>query len=135
MDVAPSGPVPGDIPSGATMQPRYMQRIMNTYPVSEPEMDLISYLNTQATVLYSVATFLFGLASSIWINATFYNDLTAQAVFATRYAAPFFLLCAVGCAIAGSIARYQRGNIWDRIKLESNPVQTVMAAPVVATTA
>jgi hypothetical protein len=114
------------------MQPRYMGRTMNTYPVSESEMELISSFNAQTTVRYSIATFTLGLACSIWVNASFYDDLTQLAIFATKYAAPFFLLCAAGFAIGGSMAQYQRGSLWDRIKRESNPVQTV-AAPVIAT--
>ncbi len=114
------------------MRPRYMGRTMNTYPVSEPEMELITSFNAQATVRYSFATFVLGIACSIWVNAIFYNDLTPMGLFATKYVAPFFLFCAAVFAIAGSMAQYRRGSLWDRIKLESRPVETV-ATPVVAT--
>jgi hypothetical protein len=109
-----------------------MGRIMNTYPVSEPEMEYISSLNAQATTRYAAATFFLGIALSIWINSTFYEQLTEQAIFATRYAAPFLLLLAGGFAIGGSMAQYQRGSVWDRIKSESSPLQAV-SSPVVAT--
>ena len=110
------------------MQPLYMGRTMNTYPVSEPEMEFISMLNAQATVRYSAATFIFGIALSIWINATFYEQLTPLAQLTTRYGAPFFLFISALFAIGGGMAQYQRGSIWDKIKAESTPIPYAVAA-------
>src|SRR5262249_30953380 len=76
------------VPSGAVMDPIYMGRKMTTYPVSEPEMESISMLNTQTTVRFAVATLLFGLAASIWTNSIFNAALTPEARIATYYVAP-----------------------------------------------
>lgn len=128
------GPIQGDFPSGATMQPRYMGRVMNTYPVSESEMDHISSLNAQAMTRYSVATFLLGIGASIWINATFYKELTPEAVIATDYIAPLLLIFAVGFALGGCLAQYRRRSAWGKIKAESNPLQAVAPTKLVVQT-
>ncbi len=110
------------------MQPRYMGRVMNTYPVSEPEMEHISSLSAQATIRYSIATFLLGIGASIWVNATFYKELTPEAAIATRYVAPFLLFFALLFASGGAWAQYKRKDAWGKIKAESNPIQAVAPA-------
>jgi hypothetical protein len=125
--MAATGPVTGDVPSGATMRPRYMGRVMNTYPVSEPEMEQISSLSAQATTRFSLSTFLVGIGASIWVNATFYTALTPEAKIATMYVAPLLVGFGGLSAFAGCWAQYKRRNAWARIKSESNPVQAVAA--------
>jgi hypothetical protein len=120
--------ITGDVPSGATMRPRYMGRVMNTYPVSEPEMENISSLSAQTTIRFSVASLLLGLASSIWINATFYTDLTPEGRLASHYVAPAFLVFALGFAVGGIIAYFKRGSAWERIKTDSIPLQAIAPA-------
>jgi hypothetical protein len=102
-----------------------MGRIMNTYPVSEPEMEHISSLSAQAIVRYSIASLLFGLSTSIWINATFYLELTPAADMATKYIAPFLLIFSTGFAGGGIWAQWKRKSAWERIKTESNPIEAV----------
>ena len=114
--------------TGATMRPQYMGRTMTTYPVSEPEMEQISSLNAQVTVRFSVATFLFGLAASIWTNAMFANELTAAGYLATYYVAPLLLLFSLGYAIGGVVAWRKRGNAWEKIKTDAAPVNTLTEA-------
>lgn len=126
--MAASGPVTGDVPSGATMRPRYMGRTMNTYPVSEPEMEHISSLSAQATARFSIATFLIGIGGSIWVNATFYAELTPEAKVATTYVAPLLVGFGAISALAGCWAQWCRRSAWSHIKAESNPVQTVAVA-------
>jgi hypothetical protein len=126
-----AGPLPGEVPSGAIMQPRYMGRVMNTYPVSEPEMDNISSLSAQSTTWFSVATFLFGLGASIWVNGTFYTEFTPEAKFAMRYVAPFLVLASIGCLIGGIWSQIRRRGAWERIKQTSNPVEA-FATPIIA---
>jgi hypothetical protein len=126
--MAETGPVTGDVPSGATMRPRYMGRTMNTYPVSEPEMEHISSLSAQATARFSIATFLIGIGGSIWVNAMFYTSLTPEARVATAYVAPLLVAFGVIAAFAGCWAQWCRRSAWATIKAESNPVQTVAVA-------
>jgi hypothetical protein len=122
-----SGPITGDVPSGATMQPRYMGRVMNTYPVGELEMNNISSLSAQATVRFSLASLAFGLGASIWTNAVFYTELTPAGVLATKYVAPAVLTIAALFAIGGIWSVVLRRNAWQQIKKESRPVETVSA--------
>jgi hypothetical protein len=105
-----------------------MGRIMNTYPVSEPEMEHISSLSSQATIRYSVASLLFGIGSSVWINATFYTELTPEARIATKYIAPLLLLFSLGFVFGGIWSQYRRRSAWSKIKAESNPVQAIAPA-------
>jgi hypothetical protein len=119
----------GEIPSGTTMRPRYMGRTMNTYPVSEPEMENISSLSAQVTIRFSLASLLFGLACSIWINAMFYETLTAEAKLASKFVAPGLLFFSVLFVIGGVISLFQRKSAWTKIKSESIPVQAVAPAP------
>ena len=126
--MADIGPIKGDVPSGATMQPRYMGRVMNTYPVSEPEMEHISSLSAQATTRFSIAAFLFGIGASIWVNASFYKEFTPEATIATKYVAPFLVIFSIGFVLGGAWAQYRRRSAWARIKAESNPVQAVAPA-------
>jgi hypothetical protein len=110
------------------MRPRYMGRVMNTYPVSESEMDHVSSLHAQATVWFSVASLLFGLASSIWINATFYEALTPEGALASHYLAPMLLVFSFGFGVAGIWAIRKRASAWKQIKSESIPVQAIAPA-------
>ena len=107
-DGAPT--IAGDVPSGATMRPRYMGRIMNTYPVSEPEMEIISSLNAQAVVRFSAASLLLGLAASIWTNAVFYTALTPAGEVAVHYIAPILFFFSAGFAVGGVIAQWRKGS-------------------------
>jgi len=107
------------------MQPRYMGRIMNTYPVSEPEMDNISSLNAQTTVRFAASTFLAGLAASIWTNAMFVTDLTPEAKVTSYFVAPLLVLFAIAFAIGGCVAHFKRNSKWQSLKNESVPIQAV----------
>jgi hypothetical protein len=132
--MAATGPTTGDVPSGATMQPRYMGRTMNTYPVSEPEMEQISSLSAQTTARFSIATFLIGIGASIWINATFYIDLTPEAKVMTNYVAPLLMLFGILSALSGCWAQYKRSDKWAKIKSESRPIQAFAATTEIVAT-
>jgi hypothetical protein len=112
------------------MQPRYMGRVMDTYPVSDSEMEIISSLSANTTTSYSLATFWFGLGASIWINATFYTDFTPEAKLAVKYIAPALVLAAIYCAIRGYQSQRKRKSAWDMIKQSSNPVEA-FATPII----
>jgi hypothetical protein len=121
-------PSAGDVPSGATMRPQYMGRVMNTYLVSEPEMENISSLSAQSTARFSISTLLLGLAASVWINAIFYSELTPDAKVACYYVAPLLLVFSAVFVIGGIWAQHKRRNAWQRIKDESIPLQAVTPA-------
>jgi len=101
---------------------------MNTYPVSESEMEQISSLNAQAITRFSIATFLVGIGGSVWTNAMFYKELTPEATVATKFVAPLLIGFGIISAIFGCWAQYKRRSAWTRIKAESIPVQAVSAA-------
>ena len=124
---------PDDIPMGATLRPLYMGRVMNTYPVSDSEMEKISSLNGQITARFSVASFLLALAAGIWTAYIFTTEMTPAGTLASYYVAPLLLLFAIGYSVAGLVARHSRNSEWNRIKDESVPVQSMSAAtPMIA---
>src|SRR5258708_586066 len=95
-DISPDG-----VPQGATMRPVYMGRVVNTYPVSDFELERISSLNAQVTTRCSVASLLVGLAANFLTNAIFSTSLTPAGILATYYIAPLLLAGAVGYGAAG----------------------------------
>lgn len=110
--------------AGATVRPRYMRRVVDTYPVSEAEMLVISALNDQITVRFATATFLSGLAFSILMGGVFADELNAVGALAVEFVAPLLLFAAAGFAIGGLVAQRQKRREWDRIKRESTPAQS-----------
>ena len=125
---------PDGVPLGATVRPVYMGRTVNTYPVSESELKIISSFNGQVTARFSIAALLLGLAVSFWANAIFYTELTPAGFVATCYLAPLLLVGSVGYAIAGWIARRNRSGEWERIRSESTPIEALAASrPLIAT--
>jgi high-affinity Fe2+/Pb2+ permease len=126
METGPT--VTGEVPSGATMQPRYMGRIMNTYPVSEPEMEMISSLAAQETILYSMATLLLGLATSIWVGALFADKLKPEGTLACEFVAPLLMFFAAASALFGFLSHRKKNNKWEALKRESIPMQAIAPA-------
>jgi len=114
---------------GAMVRQRYMGRVMNTYPVSEPEMSTISMLNTQSTTAFSLASLVFGLAASVWINASFYASLTPAGDLACRYVAPGMVALSAVIGIYGIVLQRKRASEWRRIMSESFPMEAI--APVI----
>jgi hypothetical protein len=121
-------PAFGDLPTGATMRPQYMGRIMTTYPISEPELENISSLNAQVTVRFAVASALFALAAGIWTNAIFATEMTPAGHLATIFVAPLLLVASAGYAIAGIMSRRARASAWERIKNDATPIATLAEA-------
>jgi hypothetical protein len=110
------------------MRPHYMGRVMKTYPISEPELENISTLDSQVTVRFAVGSALLTFAIGIWTNALFAKEMTAQGQLAVEFVAPLLLVFAIGFAVAGLVSRQHRKSVWDRIKRDSLPVTTVAQA-------
>jgi hypothetical protein len=119
---------PDGVPSGATMRPVYMGRVVNTYPVSDFELERISSLNDQVVTRFTTAGSLLALAAGIFTNAVFNDKLSDVAYLATIFVAPLLLLFSVGFGVGGIIARNKKTSAWDKIKTESLPVQSMAAA-------
>lgn len=111
------------------MQPRYMGRTIDTYPVSDHEMENLSGLETATTIRFSIASGMLGLASSIWTNAIFVTEMTAAGTLAYQFLAPLILLASLGFAISGFVSTRKKKTAWQRIKDTSMPVATVIATP------
>jgi hypothetical protein len=120
--------IPDSVPLGATMRPLYMGRVVNTYPLSESELERISSLNDQVTARFSAASFLLALAVGIFSNAIFNDKLTPIAFVATVGLAPLLLCFSLGFGIGGFIARGKKSSAWEKIKADSAPVESMAAS-------
>lgn len=72
---------------------------MRAYAVYHDEVSSLSYLNTQATLFFTVASSLVSFAVSIWTNAIFYTGLTPAGEVATRYLS--WVLIGLGAVFIG----------------------------------
>jgi hypothetical protein len=111
--------------SGTAPGPVYMWRILNTYPVTESEVNRILSLSGQVTARFSIASMLVGLTVAFWLND----------IFVAYYLTPLLSLGALGCGVGGLIARRRRSNEWARIRSESKPVESIAATRPLITTA
>jgi hypothetical protein len=102
-----------------------MWRILNTYPVTESEINRISSLSGQVTARFSIASMLIGLTAALWLNDMFF----------THYLTLLLLLGALGCGVGGLIARRKRSSEWARIRSESKPVESIAATRPLITSA
>ena len=68
---------------------------------------------------------LLGLATSIWTNAVFANEMTAAGQLATYYVAPVFIVFAIGYAVS---AHRKRTSAWEKIKGDASPMTAIAEA-------
>ena len=106
------------------MSPRYMRRTMNTYPVSDTEMEIISSLSAEAAIDFGISTFIGGLAAGIWTNSIFYSDITPAGTLAVFYVAPILTVGAITYLVRAIFAQRRRNNRWENIKKNSEPIRT-----------
>jgi len=88
---------------------------MRAYAVYEDEVASLSYLNTQSTIFFMLASALISFAVSIWVNAVFYTGLTPAGELATRYVAWALLVLGLVFAALGAHALFARVRAWRNI--------------------
>lgn len=92
---------------------------MRVYGIFESEVTSISMMNSLATSAFSIASALLSFAVAIWINATFYQTLTPEAVVLSHVVAPgLCVLSVAGCGL-GAFALISRRGTWRAIQQES----------------
>jgi hypothetical protein len=114
---------PKQNPIGTT-EPVYMWRVLNTYPVTDLELNKILSLSGQVTARFSIACMLIALPIGFWLKDLFYTELIA-----------LLLLGALGYGVGGLIARRNRSSEWARIMSESKPVESIAATKPLITSA
>ncbi len=67
-------------------------------------------LNAQSAIVFSLASLAFGLATNVWVNATFYTVLTPAADIACHYVAPRMMFLALVFAICGVYLQVKRAG-------------------------
>ncbi len=116
--IQPSGSNEG-VTQGATIIPTYAQRFMTSYAVTDHELDTLSLANTGAVFCWSVATFLLGVASSIWIGVALVSPISETAKLLSAILAPVLAVLAVALIAAAVVLRKYRKTQVDRIKAQS----------------
>ena len=100
---------------GAVVTTTYVERQMKAYAVYEDEVSSLSYLNTQSTIFFMVASSLVSFALGIWTNAAFATDLTPAGEIASKLVA--WVLCVLGFVFfgLGGHAIYKRHTAWKKV--------------------
>ena len=108
-------PLTADISTGAVVRTTYVERQMRAYAVYEDEVASLSYLNTQATIFFAIASALISFAVGIWTNAAFSTGLTPAGELAARYVSWGLLGLGLIFAAVGGHALYARVRQWENI--------------------
>jgi hypothetical protein len=111
--------VSADIGRGATILTAYAARQVKAYPIFETELDSISFLNTQATIYFSLASALFSFAVGILTNAAFVDTMTAPGAILAKVIAPLLIVGAICAGLLGRHAFKSRASQWSKIRHES----------------
>jgi hypothetical protein len=106
-------------PRGATVKTTYVERQVKAFAVFDTEVDVLSSLNAQATVFFSVASAALSFAVSIWANAAFYSELTPAGQIASHIVAPALLVVAVLFVGLGVHAWTRRTSTVNAIRQQS----------------
>jgi hypothetical protein len=111
-----------DTPAGALVKSSYLERDVLVYGMLEPEAEMLSSLNGQVTIYFSLASAVASVAIGIWINAAFAEKLTSTGDAATHLLAPACLVLSAIFALLGIGIRRTRSTMWERIKRQSRPI-------------
>jgi hypothetical protein len=106
-------------PTGSSVTPIYSNREMEFVSISKGEIDNISSETTQATVFFTLSSFVASAAVGIYTNAAFYDKVTPTGEIAIGVAAPVLLAIAAAFAIIGLMHVRSRRKIWTRITKEA----------------
>lgn len=108
---------------GVQVNNLYTQRRIKYYAITESEAVVLASENVNASVYFSLASFLVGIAISIWVNALFYTTVNASGELARSYVAPVLLLVGVVSLFMGIAARRRGSSLWSEIKTASEEAQ------------
>lgn len=111
-------PAAGDSTTrGSVVNSVYTERSVVYYGISETELSILGIVNTGVAGLFSLATFLAGLALSIWLEAGGQGDPTAEAL--RDWGVPILLAVAFGLLVLALLLIRLRGDMVSKIKLQS----------------
>lgn len=105
--------------TGAAVKTLYVDRVLTAYAVHESEVEMLSYLNTQATVFVSLASALLSFAGGICTNAIFATELTPAGQLAIIIAVPTLGVLALVFIGLSVNAVYRRRTAWSMVRRQS----------------
>ena len=108
--------------SGAMVENLYVKRTVRVLAVHQHEVHSISFMNTLATVAFSVASAFIGFGAGILTNAAFADTMTPLATAAMELGAPLCFASAIIAIVLGCIALAKRKSTLTQIEEQSQTV-------------
>ena len=109
---------------GSFVQPVYLRREMTFYAIEQSELESISSFNTLASAFFSATASLLFLGVGIWVESTFQEAMTPEAMLLRNFGAPVLWALALGCGCLGIWAKRRRSDQLSTIRTESKIIQT-----------
>ncbi len=106
-------------PIGATITTAYVARSVRAFAVLESEVHTLSFFNTLAATLFSVASAFLSFAVGIWSNAAFTDKATPAGAILAKVGAPVLCVLAVVALCLALWALRARGSTLTTIRNES----------------
>jgi nitrate reductase gamma subunit len=108
---------------GALVENLYVRRTVRVLAVHEHEVQDISFMNTLATVAFSVAGTFLGFAVGILTNAAFVDKMTATAKAALMIGVPLCVVVAIIAVALGLVSLGRRKSTLQQIRQQSRIVE------------
>ncbi|MGO9991327.1 MAG: hypothetical protein ACLPTF_02285 [Steroidobacteraceae bacterium] len=104
---------------GATITTVYVERQVKAFSVFETELDVLSSLNAQATVFFSVGSAFITYAVGIWTNSSFATQLTPEGKLANEFVAPGLVFISIVFYSLAIMAWWKRRRTLGDIRRQS----------------
>ena len=101
--------------------PTYTQRNMTIYAIPENELEMLSSMNTMATIFFSTFSFFLSLALALFLSGIYADNIQSNLIgkLLFYYGTPIVIVIAVVFFILGIHSSYRRSNLIATIKSES----------------
>jgi ABC-type transport system involved in multi-copper enzyme maturation permease subunit len=89
---------------------------MKVYPITESDVLTLKLTTALSATMFAIGAAFIGYAINIYVNASFYTELTPQAQVMVKAGAPLSLAVGVAFFVAGAVATISRWITWARVK-------------------
>ncbi|MCX5518444.1 hypothetical protein OSH10_08350 [Kaistia defluvii] len=105
--------------SGLVVENLYMTRTMTVYGMHEGEVEMMTHLNTQATVFFSVASGCVSIGAGIWVSAAFSSELSPEGKVLLWGGGPALIVLSAVFVALGIWSMRSRGSMLEKIRRQS----------------
>lgn len=117
--MAEDGKVRVSAETGAALVPRYGERHVTQYLISDSELENLSFINSLANWCFGVGSFLISWPVGIFIDYAMSDTATAASVVLVRWVAPALTLLSFAVFGFGLYALNRRSSIIGIIRAET----------------